>query len=71
MFAAAADDLQELTSVQLQAFQSLLAIDTLQRTPPMTTSPTKSKPERWLLLRVEHGQFSGAIAKLTSATKSF
>ena len=42
MFAVAADDLQELTSVQLRAFQSSLAIDTSQRSPPITTSPTKS-----------------------------
>ncbi len=42
MFAVAADDLQKLTSVQLQAFQSLLATDPSQRTPPITTSLTMS-----------------------------
>ena len=42
MFAVAADDLHELTSVQLRAFQSSLAIDSPQRIPSITTSPTKS-----------------------------
>lgn len=42
LFAAAADDLQQLTSAQLRAFQSLLAIDPSQRTTPITTSATKS-----------------------------
>ncbi len=42
MLAVAADDLQKLTSVQLQAFQSLLATDPSQRTPPITMSLTMS-----------------------------
>ena len=42
MFAVAADDLQKLTSVQLRALQSLLAVDLSQRTPPITTSLTRS-----------------------------
>jgi len=42
MFAAAADDVQKLTSLQLRALQSLLPIDLSQRIPPTTTSLTRS-----------------------------